>query len=357
MPTFEDKKDERSVSAPGALSLLREEFCGSTLLSFFPVVEYAMAYGSGVFFQAPQDLAAKKALPMLDFIFAVENPSAWHEKNLRMNPTHYSSLAVLGGANWIARVQESKLGAGVWFNTLVPVPQDALSGSVYPKQQRLMKYGVVSIQSLMNDLTLWNSLYIAGRMHKPIKNLLWPDSASSSLSDLDTAVKQNLHSALCAALLALPPEFNSYQLYSAITGLSYGGDWRMAFGEDPNKVNNIVVNNASAFHTLYSPLFTQAPFSQLLSHVAREDPLGNFSLDVSPSAVSHLRSGLPLPIQKRLSAAPNNKTNPLNFHLAQIVAASSRGQGILGLISAGPLKALTYSAAKVVKAMRGKLHR
>lgn len=356
MPTFEDIKCQKTVSTPGAISLLSEDFCGSTLLSFFPVVEYAMAYGSGVFSQAPQDLAAKKALPMLDFIFAVNNPSAWHEKNLRMNPTHYSSLATLGGANWIARVQESKLGAGVWFNTLVPVPHSALSGSVYPKQQRLMKYGVVSMQSLVNDLTLWNSLYIAGRMHKPVKNLRCPSTALNP-SALDAAVNQNLRSALCAALLALPPEFDSYQLYSAITGLSYGGDWRMAFGEDPNKVNNIVANNASAFHTLYSPLFTQAPFSQLLSHVAREGPLNDFSLDVSLSALSHLKSGLPIPIQKRLSAAPNNKTKPLNFHLAQIVAASSRGQGILGLISAGPLKALSYSAAKVVKAMRGKLRR
>lgn len=326
--------------------------CGSTLLSYFPRVDFAIAYGSGVFSQTTEPTLA--APPMLDFIFAVDNPSDWHASNLRLNPSHYSTLAILGGANRIARLQESKLGAGVWFNTLVPVPISALPGAPqFP--QRLMKYGIVSMRALMDDLTQWDTLYVAGRMHKPIKHLCWPDSVDTS-GVLDKAIEQNLHSALCAALLTLPSEFNSYQLYSAVTGLSYAGDWRMAFGEDPNKVNNIVVNNVSAFQNLYSPLLSKAPFSSLLSRVTNEPSRMEFSLDTSPKAISHLTLGLPLPIQKSLSASSSYPTK-LSVHLSQIVAASSRGQGILGLISAGPVKALSYSAAKLVKAMKGKLRR
>ena len=64
-----------------------------SVLADFPPVQHAFAYGSGVFEQpglydrprqgAPEGAAAAAAAssvdqPMLDFIFAVDDPVAWH---------------------------------------------------------------------------------------------------------------------------------------------------------------------------------------------------------------------------------------------------------------------------------------
>ncbi len=58
-----------------------------SVLADFPPVQHAFAYGSGVFEQpglydrspqgAPEGAAAADR-PMLDFIFVVDDPEAWH---------------------------------------------------------------------------------------------------------------------------------------------------------------------------------------------------------------------------------------------------------------------------------------
>ena len=55
-------------------------------------------------------------------------------------------------------------GAKVWFNTLVPVPSSVPSSA--PGQQ--FKYGVMAVEELVHELANWRSLYISGRMHKPV---------------------------------------------------------------------------------------------------------------------------------------------------------------------------------------------
>lgn len=44
----------------------------------FPPIDYGFAYGSGVFIQPDLYLANASSGPMLDYIFVVADPLAWH---------------------------------------------------------------------------------------------------------------------------------------------------------------------------------------------------------------------------------------------------------------------------------------
>jgi translocator assembly and maintenance protein 41 len=359
------------------------------LLSAFPRAHYAFAYGSGVF---PQPGAPSLAPPMLDVVFAVDDAEAWHAENLARNPRHYTWLARAAGAHAIARVQNSAFGARVWYNAMVPLPADALRGAPPPPPPppgappRTMKYGVITTAALQADLLHWTTLYVAGRLHKPVRRL---GAALPRAAPLRGALAANLRSALCAALLSLPAHFSAAQLFTAVTALSYTGDWRMALGENPHKVRNIVAGSLPHFHALYAPLLAAPPFSLLLSAEG-----GGFSMDVTPRARAEVGLRLPLHLQRLMAEArsgggggsgggalagiaadlPSARTalaeprvaalwarggdaaaSTLRPALSGIVGAPARGQSLMGIVTAGPAKAAAYAAAKLVKAALGAL--
>lgn len=223
-------------------------------------IRYAFAYGSGVFPQSKPDgrvataeeiarvhPKAPKAVQraqdgtpkMIDFIFGVTFTQHWHSLNLKQHRDHYSALGSLGSSA-VSHVQD-KMGAGVYFNTHVVV------------NGILIKYGVVNIDTLCRDLTEWDTLYLAGRLHKPVKILR--DDARVRLAN-----QMNLLSALRTALLLLPEKFTEQELYNTIAGISYLGDPRMTLPtENPQKVSNIVGNNLPNFRRLYNPLIETLP--------------------------------------------------------------------------------------------------
>ncbi|KAK7420509.1 Mitochondrial translocator assembly and maintenance protein 41 [Neonectria punicea] len=228
------------------------------LRQFNAPIVYAFAYGSGVFpqesskgsvsdaqFRAvhphpPEALVkAQKGSPkMLDFIFGVTHTEHWHSINMKQHRDHYSSVASLG-SGFVSRVQS--WGAGVYFN-----PYIEMNGM-------LIKYGVTSIDNLVDDLSSWDSLYLAGRLQKPVKILR--DHPRVRLAN-----QYNLIAAVRTALLLLPPDFTEAELYSTIAGLSYLGDPRMSLPtENKSKVNNIVDNNIIHFRRLYAPLVKTLP--------------------------------------------------------------------------------------------------
>lgn len=223
-------------------------------------VRYAFAYGSGVFPQTKPDgrvataeeiarvhpkapPAVQKAQDgtpkMIDFIFGVTFTQHWHSLNLKQHRDHYSALGSLGSGA-VSYVQDH-MGAGVYFNTHVVV-----NGT-------LIKYGVVNIDTLCRDLTEWDTLYLAGRLHKPVKILR--DDARVRLAN-----QMNLLSALRTALLLLPEKFTEMELYNTLAGISYLGDPRMTLPtENPQKISNIVGNNIANFQRLYNPLIENLP--------------------------------------------------------------------------------------------------
>ena len=54
------------------------------------------------------------------------------------------------------------------------------------------------------------------------------------------AIEENKRNALCLTLLLLPKIFSEYELFLGIASLSYIGDPRMLYGENPKKVINLV---------------------------------------------------------------------------------------------------------------------
>ncbi|RUP43553.1 mitochondrial matrix Mmp37-domain-containing protein [Jimgerdemannia flammicorona] len=128
----------------------------AVLNTFRAPVRYAIAYGSGVFQQRGYET---KKPPMTDFIFGVSHPQHWHSLNLQHNRAHYSFVGALG-SRAVAMLQEN-VGAGVYFNPYVKV------------NGMNIKYGVISVDKLCKDLLDWETLYVAGRMHKPVKYRLF----------------------------------------------------------------------------------------------------------------------------------------------------------------------------------------
>lgn len=163
------------------------------VLPRFPPVRWAAAYGSAALQQAGYK---PKNNSMIDYVFAVDSPAEWHAANIAANPSHYSFLKYFG-SGVVGHAQEhwasgestrtphppqldlrgcvSESGCvrgvpGVYYNTLIDW-DDGLR----------IKYGVVSVNKLAEDLTDWRHLYIAGRLHKPVITLQPDDEVETAL--------------------------------------------------------------------------------------------------------------------------------------------------------------------------------
>ena len=89
------------------MASLLDERDASEVLSQFPAVEFAVAYGSGAIAQGGYDYSTQSSsssssssdsLPMIDFIFAVRDSEEFHLQNLARNAEHYSPLIPFTGA-------------------------------------------------------------------------------------------------------------------------------------------------------------------------------------------------------------------------------------------------------------------
>ncbi|KAJ7780698.1 mitochondrial matrix Mmp37-domain-containing protein [Mycena maculata] len=314
-------------------------------------IRYAFAYGSGVFEQDGYPVKSSPAeSPMLDFMFAVTHPGHFHSINMQQHPSHYTLHARVLGSSYVSTVQE--IGPGLWFNAFVP-----MNGVT-------IKYGVTTVDNLCSDLLNWRSLYLAGRMHKPLRII--KDDARVRLTQ-----QVNLTSAVRAALLTLPADFSETQLFERIAGISYLGDPRMMLpAENRSKVANIVRNQGPQFKELYHRLVVGLPGVHWPSH------LSTIQQDTSPHArAAHLKK-LPANL---LTSVKNNydrsHTTPLfeadesaywirlagderlpavlGEELRRIVRYPATVQTLKGITSAGVGKSVRYGVAKIGKWWNG----
>ncbi|GAA98443.1 uncharacterized protein L969DRAFT_87051 [Mixia osmundae IAM 14324] len=337
-----------------------EETLQAVRASFRAPIRYAFAYGSGVFKQRGYDA---KARPMLDFVFAVSHPSHWHDINLRQNKHHYSWTARALGSGNISRIQEH-VGAGIWFNVDCDV------------QGKRIKYGVISMDKLTQDLLDWQTMYLAGRMQKPIAVI--KDDARVRLAN-----QVNLASTIRTALLLLPQEFSEEQLYYTIAGLSYRGDFRMSLGENPSKVFNIVRTQLPQFNALYGPMLASFNKTLFVTKGDAESAPGSRQLgqDTSAAARADLARRLPKSISGQLYGYWTRKWNlqrakglageelpdhnegslwrrivsdddfehQLDKSLQMIIGRPAFSQSLKGVVTAGPLRAMSYVIPKIKK--------
>ena len=155
---------------------------------------------------------------------------------------------------------------------------------------QLIKYGVISTSTLIEDLLNWNNLYIAGRLQKPVKIVAMNENVA-----LRSALDKNLKSAVTAAFLMLPESFSEEDLFLEIAGLSYSGDFRMVVGEDRMKVLNIVKPNIAHFRELYGSILQENP------QVVYKIQQGSLEIDKSPEGQFTQLLTLPKTLQQQIN--------------------------------------------------------
>lgn len=302
------------------------------ILTQFPdKFAFCFAYGSGVKKQSGYTEADLKDT-LIDLIFCVDDPLQWHKQNMAANPSHYSFMRLLGPSA-VANFQ-TNYGAKMYCNTLVPIGDNCT-----------IKYGVITTNDLCNDLNRWTDLYVAGRLHKPVTALTAPNAPR-----IHEAIEQNLKSAIRVALLLLPAAFSYYDLFYEIAQMSYKGDFRMVFGENKDKVRNIVRPQLDEFVQLYQPHLKQ--FSHCL-HVPNSVDFRSDQIEQSKSDDTielHLRD-LPGNLASRIDNTRRNfdLEKRVRAAMAQIVCRSSITQSLKNIPTAGVSKSLRYSWRKVLK--------
>ncbi len=290
------------------------------LLEKYPA-EFIAAYGSRISKQkgyAPQDR------PMIDLIFGVESTLNWHKNNLKRNAQDYANVAKLFGINFIELLQRIK--ADIYYNCYISIGEE------------IAKYGVISLNALIEDLEQWKNLYVAGRLQKPVKIL-------KDNERIEKAIKKNLEHAVNVALLKLPETFREEELYMKITEISYIGDIRMILTENPKKIENIVNGNLEGFHELYKSIIKNKTGIALLNGKIQQDKSPETQKERYLELPKNLRNCLNKPLNFEFDELQKN----INSAITKIVCSSSATQTIKGLFTVGLSKSVRYFLEKSKK--------
>ncbi|CAN6466467.1 unnamed protein product [Victoria cruziana] len=319
-------------------------------LQRLPPVDFCCVYGSSLL------PSTKDKKPMVDYILGVSDPEEWHLKNLQKNKDHYASWTAILGPRTITQIAD-QIGVGVHFNPFVKW------------KDKIIKYGVMRMHDLVNDVLKWEKFYVSGRLQKPVCILV----DSMDVAELNLA---NLKAATSAALLLLPPEFSEEDFYAKICSLSYMGDLRMLFAEDKNKVKNIVGGRFDSFRALYMPTLKEHAVNRLLALPSSNDSGGTIIQDHGLSATRSLVASLPQGLRRHMGAklGEKHKLSPTGRVIHEVIVpsrpeaskcmekilrrqvmVSSARQAVAGVLSAGGINAARYLANKMSKAWKSRV--
>ncbi len=281
--------------------------------------DFAFAYGSGIFRQdgnIPQQA---------DFIFGVNDPIAWHRKNMQRHPKDYS---------WSGRLAFSvcpgfqDTGAGIWYHPFVRF------------EDQIIKYGVISIDRIVDDLKNWTTLYVAGRMQKPVKVVVEDETVTE-------ANQQNLEQAMVCSLHMLPKTVDQKDLWLALAGISYTGDSRMKIGEDIDKVRKIVKSTGHLMPGYYA------------------EAAASIGVDLSQDQIRnpiYQKQSYPPGLPKSFEISPallewtslEKRKELLKQNISRIIRRSSTSQTLKGMVTAGTIRSMRYLSHKMQKSRKSK---
>ena len=356
----------------------------SHVLRRLPKFASAFAYGASI-------LTPNIPSQMLDYIIVVDDARAWHEANMRLNPSHYSRVLRFFGASAVDAVSNT-IGVGVHFNAYVDIETPNLEAF---KQTRY-KYGIVERRTIERDVEGWDNLFLAGRMQKPYERVMGvrEEEEDDDDNDDDNGLaldalngKKNKRAALAYALLVSRGSGKSKgtttveerDLYETIANLSYDGDIRHVFGaEDAQKARRIVDGSFEKMREWYEESFRD--FRDSLDVIDYDVDLDSNSLsssssssspsqkprvlthDHSPQATRKLLAMLPPPFLETMVAGDLRKLDMVSREAnAEIIARSIREtsrdivrksslrQSISAALTTDVVKVVTYAYQKFSK--------
>lgn len=273
----------------------------------------AFGYGSGIFKQIGNDTEKS----MIDTIFIVDDAKNWHKENKKRNPNDYSLSAsiVLGNINF-----EKIAGlTGVTYQTNIPF------------EGHKFKYGIIGERAFLTQMETWNKFFLPGRFQKPV----YPIHTTENIS---AAINLNRKMALLISLLTLPEEDKTlHGLFINLCSLSYLGDIRMLFVENPNKVANIVDAEFSLLEEIYG--------QQNKFFTIKES--GELDIDYL-EVLDELYRILPPELYKYLSNLATLQQSLLH-HIEEKNRIESITQPLVGIVTAGPVASIQYVKQKMAK--------
>lgn len=183
-------------------------------------------YGSGVFKQSNTE----GFKPLTDVVFIVDDIRDWHKTNMTMNSKDYSLI----GRVHLSRKNIAKLKGMNGVTYFSEIKDDGY----------IFKYGVIEVEDFKRGLSTWDNLFMAGRFHKPVMEI-------SATDDIRYVISYNKNIALMIACLFCDSITTREDIYRKLCGISYIGDARMAFAENPHKVENIVDGSFDKLSEIY----------------------------------------------------------------------------------------------------------
>uniref|UniRef100_A0A0X3Q4J8 Phosphatidate cytidylyltransferase, mitochondrial n=1 Tax=Schistocephalus solidus TaxID=70667 RepID=A0A0X3Q4J8_SCHSO len=328
---------------------------------------YAFGYGSVVIPQHGRSTANSQ----LDLVLIVKDPLSWHLENCAKNPHHYSRISQRFNHRFLKLAVSKWPSPAVYYNPLIEWTDPNNSCS-----PQLLKYGVVGLTRLLQDLNSWSDLYIAGRLHKPVAWIPVKPLPKHDESAFALALSHNLTSALAFALLQHDFDhsgpLSETELYRSLASISYRGDWRLYLGEDRKKIERLIsgVPRRRAFRSLYLPYLNAAPFSELFDVAVPSslsidfiiEPRHRDGYECSPCLLALLPDQFctscaaggvgdtPAAARCHLqSLSYAQRSALLSATAASVVRWASYRQTLLGIFSAGIGRSFTYSLEKFKK--------
>jgi hypothetical protein len=283
-----------------------------------PKSDLIVGYGSGIY---PQDGSTRESFALLDLLVFCDDRMAFVEHMMKMGYISRASLLASRILNpEVAFFTDLRTPSGVGF-----------------------KVGVIESRRALSRLRNWqNSYYIPGRLQKPVKILY--RSSESIYDSFQSSLEVNLINGLRAAVISLPHDhaegFNLEQLFTGLVRLSYIGDIRIAFAENPHKVQNIVKAQSALLTEMYSPYFNAVGVTEVSPGVFKstKEPL-------------ELWKSLP-PSFTQNSGRLSDPRSSLISRLSRINFRESSYQAFAGVGTSGVSNSLKYLVRKVSKRFR-----